>query len=227
MIKAEGLSMWYGSTRALEDASFEVNQGEVLGLLGPNGAGKSTTLKILTTFIYPTSGRFEVDGIDAAEDPLAVRRKIGYLPETAPLYVGHDGRASTWGSSALPAASRGARLSDRRDIVVGECGLSSVYNRRPIGHLSKGYRQRVGLAQALIHDPEIVILDEPTSGLDPLQIVGIREPWSSGLGERTRRSCSRPTSSRRSRPFSDRVMIINEGRIIAERRPRPSSRRAR
>jgi ABC-2 type transport system ATP-binding protein len=222
VIEASNLSMSYGSVRALEDASFEVRSGEVLGLLGPNGAGKTTTLKILTTFIQPTSGRVVVDGIDAAEDPLAVRRKIGYLPETAPLYV--DMLVGEYLAFVGRARGlEGRRLQERRVAVVESCGLPSVYYR-PIGQLSKGFRQRVGLAQALIHDPEIVILDEPTSGLDPLQIRGIR-----GLVRELARDKTVVFSThilQEIEAVSDRVMIMNEGRIIAEGSPRSLEERA-
>ena len=215
MIHAEHLSLWYGRTRALFDASFDVRQGEVLGLLGPNGAGKSTTLKILTTYLQPNEGRVLVDGTDVALDPIAVRRRMGYLPETAPLYpemtvaeyLSFCGRAR---------GLSGRRLAQRSDAVVADCGLESAWNR-PIAHLSKGFRQRTGLAQALIHDPDILVLDEPTSGLDPLQILEIRR-------------LIRELSARKTILFSthvlqeidavsDRVMIINEGRIIAQGTP--------
>ncbi|MEM7244747.1 MAG: ATP-binding cassette domain-containing protein [Acidobacteriota bacterium] len=212
MIKAEHLSMWYGNFRALHDASFELQQGEVLGLLGPNGAGKSTTLKILTTFITPTEGRVLVDGVDVADDPIAARQKIGYLPETAPLYL--DMMVSEY--LAFVGSARGIASGDiakRRAAVVERCGLEAVYHR-PIGHLSKGYKQRVGLAQALIHDPEIVILDEPTSGLDPLQILGIRDLVRELARDRTVMFSTHILQEIEA--VSDRVMIINEGRIIAE-----------
>jgi ABC-2 type transport system ATP-binding protein len=222
VIQAEHLTMTYGATKALDDASFEVKSGEVLGLLGPNGAGKTTTLKILTTFIVPTSGRVVVDGVDALEEPLAVRRRIGYLPETAPLYadmmvdeyLGFVGRAR---------GVDGARLAERKTDVVHACGLEGVLTR-PIAHLSKGFRQRTGLAGALIHDPDILILDEPTSGLDPLQILGIRD-----LIKRLARTKTVLFSThilQEIEAVSDRVMIINEGRIIAEGTPGALQQRA-
>ena len=211
MIQAENLSMAYGSVKALSGASFHVGRGEVLGLLGPNGAGKTTTLRILTTVLRPSSGRVLIDGIDAGQDPLAARRRIGYLPESAPLYVDMEvaaylafvGRARGLAGTALRSAvSR----------VVADCALESVYYR-PISQLSKGFRQRVGLAQALIHDPDILILDEPTSGLDPLQILGIRE-----LIKRLARAKTILFSThilQEVQAVSDRVMILSEGRIVA------------
>jgi ABC-2 type transport system ATP-binding protein len=215
VIQAEKLSMSYGSVRALTDATFEVRRGEVLGLLGPNGAGKTTTLRILTTAMSPTSGRVLVDGVDAAADPIAVRRRIGYLPETAPLYVDMpvgDYLAFVGSARGL----KGARLRQRQDDVVANCGLESVFYR-PIAHLSKGFRQRTGLAGALIHDPDVLVLDEPTSGLDPIQILGIR-----GLIRSLARSKTILFSThilQEIQAVSDRVMIMNEGRIVASGEP--------
>lgn len=222
MIQAENLSMAYGSVQALTGASFEVRQGEVLGLLGPNGAGKTTTLKILTTYLVPATGRVVVDGIDAAVDPIGVRRRIGYLPETAPLYV--DMPVADYLSFAGRARGiAGRNLAARRDAVTMACGLESVYYR-PIAHLSKGYRQRVGLAQALIHDPDVLILDEPTSGLDPIQILGIRELIRSLARAKTIIFSTHILQEIQA--VSDRVMIINEGRIIASGTPAELERRA-
>jgi ABC-2 type transport system ATP-binding protein len=180
--------------------------------LGPNGAGKTTTLRILTTFIHPSGGKVVIDGVDAAEDPIAVRRKIGYLPETAPLYqdmMVHEYLEFVGRARGLA----GPQLARRLDAVVGACALEGVYTR-PIAHLSKGYRQRTGLAQALIHDPDILILDEPTSGLDPLQIMGIRDLVRS-LG-RTKTVLFSTHILQEVEAVSDRIMIMNEGRIIAE-----------
>lgn len=174
MIEAKGLSKSYGETRALRDASFRIAKGEIVGLLGPNGAGKTTAMKILTGFLVPDSGQALVDGIDVVGEPLAVQSRIGYLPENAPLY--HDMLAGDYLAFVArmrgldPAA--GARRSIRN--AVGECGIGDVLGR-PIGQLSKGYRQRVGLAASILHDPEILILDEPTTGLDPNQIVEVRD----------------------------------------------------
>jgi ABC-2 type transport system ATP-binding protein len=214
--------MSYGSVKALTDASFEVRQGEVLGLLGPNGAGKTTTLKILTTSLHPSSGKVFVDGADISADPVAVRRRIGYLPETAPLYV--DMLVDDY--LAFVGAARGlsgARLRERREAVAITCGLQPVFHR-PISQLSKGFRQRVGLAQALIHDPDILILDEPTSGLDPLQILGIRDLVRSLARHKTILFSTHILQEIDA--VSDRVMIMNNGRIIASGTPTELQQRA-
>ncbi len=222
MIDARNLSMWYGPVRALNDVSFEVRSGEVLGLLGPNGAGKSTTLKILTTYIQPSEGRVVIDGVNAAEDPLAIRRRIGYLPETAPLYP--DMQVGEYLDFVGRARGlQGRRLALQSDEVVGRCALETVFHR-PIGHLSKGFKQRVGLAQALIHDPDILILDEPTSGLDPLQILGIRELIRELSEDKTVLVSTHVLQEIEA--VSDRVMIMNEGRVIATGSPKELEERA-
>jgi len=222
VITAEHLSLSYGRTRALADASFEVRQGEVLGLLGPNGAGKSTTLKILTTFLQPDQGRVVVDGVDAAVDPVAVRRRMGYLPETTPLYPEMT-VAEYLGFCGHARGLAGRTLARRCDAVVADCGLESAWNR-PIAHLSKGFRQRVGLAQALVHDPDILVLDEPTSGLDPLQILEIRRLILELAARKTILFSTHVLQEIDA--VSDRVMIINEGRIIAQGTPAELQRRA-
>ena len=173
MITLENVSKRYGPVLAVNEVSFTIDKGEVIGLVGPNGAGKTTTMKMITGYLVPTAGRITVDGDDVVADPRPVQAKIGYLPEHAPLYPempvqdylmfmgrmrGHDG----------------ARLRERLAFVVDACGLRTVITR-PIKHLSKGFRQRVGISQAIIHDPSILILDEPTSGLDPNQIIEIRD----------------------------------------------------
>mgnify|MGYP002409996587 FL=1 len=173
MVEARSLSKSYGQTRALTDLSFKISRGEVVGFLGPNGAGKTTTMKILTGFLRPSAGQALVGGVDVAEDPLATRARIGYLPESAPLY--NDMMVLDF----LEYASdlRGVPREGRREklkAICQRCGLLEVLGK-DIGHLSKGFRQRVGLAQAIVHDPDLIILDEPTSGLDPNQIVEIRE----------------------------------------------------
>ena len=173
MIEAHGLGKSYGSFVALKNASFELRKGEILGLLGPNGAGKSTTMKILTCFIAPTSGTALIGGVDVFDDPLEVRRMVGYLPETTPLYT--DMRVLEY--LDFVAKMRGFNHADGRkriQKVVEETSLSEVIGQE-IRSLSKGFRQRVGLAQALVHEPPILILDEPLSGLDPNQAAEIRE----------------------------------------------------
>ena len=212
MIKAEGLTMHYGPVTALEDVSFEVNQGEIVGLLGPNGAGKSTTMKILTTYLHPTSGAAKVGGIDVLENPLGVRKIIGYLPEVLPLYMDME-VCEYLHFVARARGVTGARLKERMDAVLDQCGLRPVY-RKLIRELSKGYRQRTGLAQALIHDPSIVILDEPTSGLDPHQIVEVRD-----LVRELARGKTVILSThilQEVEATADRIVIINQGRIVGD-----------
>src|SRR6185295_4677726 len=164
--------MSYGFVRALDGATFKAERGEVVGLLGSNGAGKTTTMRILTTYLVPTAGSATVAGFDVVKDPLEVRKRIGYLPESLPLYLAMEVRECL----AFVGRARGlsgAKLKERIDWVVAKCSLEPMFHS-PVLTLSKGYRQRTALAQALIHDPEVVILDEPTTGLDPHQIVEIR-----------------------------------------------------
>jgi ABC-2 type transport system ATP-binding protein len=165
MISATGLTKQFGAVRALDNVTFDVNRGEVVGFLGPNGAGKSTTMRVLTCFIAPTAGTAKVNGFDVFEDPLAVRRSLGYLPQRAPLY----GDMSVQEYLLFAAQIRGmdeSKFKSRIGKVIEVCGLAQALGKQ-ISHLSHGYRQRVGLGQALIHDPAILILDEPTSDLDP------------------------------------------------------------
>lgn len=172
MIQVRDLTKDYGETRALHRVTFTIDRGQVVGLLGHNGAGKTTLMKILVGFLLPTSGDASVGGFDVVTDPRAVQEKVGYLPENAPLYhemLVQDFLGFCADMRRLPLAAK----KDGLERVVHDCGLAEVLTR-PIGHLSKGYRQRVGLAAAMIHDPEILILDEPTSGLDPTQIAEIR-----------------------------------------------------
>jgi len=214
MIQVKNMSKVFGPTRALDRISFEVGDRQILGFLGPNGAGKSTAMKIITTYISPTEGTVLVDGLDVAQDPLAVRRKIGYLPETNPLYgemqvdeyLRFCGRAR---------GLSGGELSRRMDYVVDRCGLKMVFKRN-IRELSKGFKQRTGLAQALIHDPEILVLDEPTSGLDPMQIIEIRKLIQELAAEKTVIFSTHILQEVSS--TTDRVIIINMGRIIADGR---------
>ncbi len=173
MIQVERLTKQYGSVKAIERISFSVGRGEIVGLLGPNGAGKTTTMRILTTFLAPTSGTAVLAGHDVLDEPLEVRRKVGYLPENVPLYnemrvkeyLRHRAKLKD-----VPRSKRRPAVSE----VISRCRLADV-ETRVIGHLSRGFRQRVGLAEAMIHDPDILILDEPTSGLDPIQIRDLRE----------------------------------------------------
>ncbi len=172
MIEARGLTKRYGDLLAVDDVSFSVGAGEVVGFLGPNGAGKTTTMRILTGFVPATDGTASISGHDIFEDPLAARRAIGYLPESPPLYPEMDVRNYLKYVAKLKDVPRDRR-PEAVDRAMEQCGLSDVH-RRVIGSLSKGYRQRVGLAQAIVHDPPVLILDEPTVGLDPIQIREIR-----------------------------------------------------
>jgi ABC-2 type transport system ATP-binding protein len=172
VIEASGLSKRYGDLVAVDDVSFSVQPGEVVGFLGPNGAGKTTTMRILTGFLPPTDGRAVIDGHDIFSDPLAARRAIGYLPESPPVYPEMSVEDYLLYVSKLKDVPRRQRRS-AVDRALERCGLTDV-RRRVIGALSKGFRQRVGLAQAIVHDPPVMILDEPTVGLDPIQIREIR-----------------------------------------------------
>ncbi len=172
MIEVERLTRHYHSARAVDRVSFAVGRGEIVGLLGPNGAGKTTTMRMLTTFLAPTSGRAVLAGHDVLDEPLEVRKQVGYLPENVPLYPEMRVREYLDYRSRLKDVPRSRRRS-AIDDVLEKCRLRDV-DGRVIGHLSKGYRQRVGLAEAMLHDPDILILDEPTAGLDPMQIREVR-----------------------------------------------------
>lgn len=209
-IAVHELTKRYGDTVALDGLSFSVEPGEVVGFLGPNGAGKSTTMRILTGFLSPTSGRAEVDGFDTVEDSLEVRRRIGYLPEHAPVYAEmrvDDYLRFVCRARSLPRSEHDRRIAD----TAGQVGLTDVL-RRPIHELSKGYRQRVGLAQALVHDPPILVLDEPTTGLDPNQIAGIRELVRE-IGQ-TRTVLLSSHILQEVQAVCGRVLIVDQGRIV-------------
>ncbi len=212
MISANELTMYYGPVLALDNASFEVRPGEVVGLLGPNGAGKSTAMKILTTYLYPTSGGATVSGHNILTEPLEVRRKIGYLPEILPLYMDMEVR-DYLAFVGRARALNGERLTLRTDWVVERCGLGPMY-RKLIRELSRGFRQRTALAQALIHDPEVVILDEPTTGLDPHQIIEIRELIRELASEKTVILSTHILHE--AEAVSDRLVIISRGRIVGD-----------
>jgi ABC-2 type transport system ATP-binding protein len=212
MIQAQKLTMHYGPVVALRGVSFEVKEGEIVGLLGPNGAGKSTCMKILTTYLHPTKGTATVSGFDVLEKPLEVRKITGYLPEILPLYMDMEVRSYLDFVGKARGLS-GARLKERTDAVLEECGLRSAY-RRVIRELSKGYKQRTALAQALIHDPDIILLDEPTSGLDPHQIVEIRR-LIRGLAKGKTLILSTHILQE-VEATADRIVIINQGRIVGD-----------
>lgn len=212
MIRVESLCKNYGPARALRGVSFEVARGEVVGFIGPNGAGKSTTMKILTGYLLPTSGQAWIDGLDVVARSLEVRRRIGYLPESTPLY----GEMTVRDYLHFAAEIRGVRGSSVRpavDRVVELCGLAGVFGKN-ILELSKGYRQRVGLAQAMVHQPDLLILDEPTSGLDPNQIVEVR-----ALIQRLGREHTVILSTHYLQEVEaacTRVIVIDRGTIVAD-----------
>lgn len=211
MIEVENLTKYYGEIRGIEDISFSIEKGEITGFLGPNGSGKTTTMRILTCFFPPTRGRAKVAGYDVIENPIEVRKRIGYMPETVPLYP--DMKVTTYLN--FVAESKGMERRQRKrkvSEIMGQCGIVEVAHRL-VGNLSKGYRQRVGLAQALINDPEVLILDEPTIGLDPKQVVEIRNFIKDLAGERTIILSTHilPEVS----VTCKKVIIIHEGSIVA------------
>ncbi|MGD0589325.1 MAG: ATP-binding cassette domain-containing protein [Bacteroidota bacterium] len=211
-IAVRNLTKYYDTEKAVNDISFDVKTGEILGFLGPNGAGKTTTMKIITCYMPPTSGSVEVEGFDIAEHSLEVRKKIGYLPEMNPLYLDMNVLEYLEYSARLHGL-KDALLKSRLKEMIDVCGIA-VVRHKDIGELSKGFRQRVGLAQAMIHDPEVLILDEPTSGLDPNQIVEIRN-----LIRQLGRAKTVVLSTHiltEVQATCDRVIIINDGRIVAD-----------
>ncbi len=215
MIRIEGLTKRYGSTEALRGLSFEVPRGQVVGFLGPNGAGKSTTMRILAGYVTATSGKAFVGDVDVSADPVAARKLIGYLPENNPLYeemMVVDFLRFIADVRGVPNDVRTARIKS----AVERCGLTSVLGK-DISQLSKGYRQRVGLAQAILHEPDLLILDEPTSGLDPNQIVEIRNLIRDLGKEKTVILSTHILSEVQS--TCSRVLIINDGRLAADDSP--------
>ncbi len=211
MLEAQDLCMHYGPVVAVSGVSFTVKSGEILGLLGPNGAGKTTILKILSTQIVPTAGSVRINGIDVLQDPVRARAYFGYLPETPPLYTDMEVKEYL----EFVAAARGltaTRKKERLEWVIEACGLESVF-RKPVGELSKGFRQRVGLAQALIHDPPVLILDEPTTGLDPLQITEMRTL----IRELSRKKAVIFSTHilQEVEALADRILILSQGRQVA------------
>lgn len=215
MIEVVGLTKRYGPTLAVSDVSFEVQKGEVLGFLGPNGAGKTTTMRVITGYLSPSEGKVRVAGYDIVDEPLEAKRRTGYLPETPPVYPD---------MTVVEYLSFVARIKGvaRKDIksriteVSEKCAVTDV-QRRQIGKLSKGYRQRVGLAQALIHNPDVLILDEPTAGLDPKQIIETRELIKGLAGQHTVVLSTHilPEVSK----TCQRVLVISQGKIVASGTP--------
>ena len=212
MIEVTHLTKTYGSITAVDDVSFQVATGEAAGFLGPNGAGKTTTMRILTGFMPATSGTVTVDGFDVFRDSFEVRKRIGYLPETPPLYLEMTVRSYLRHVGRLKSLP-GAQIKACADRVIEECGLEEVSGRL-CGHLSKGYRQRVGLAQALIHQPAVLVLDEPTVGLDPAQIIEIRALIRSLTTDRTVILSTHILPE--VQQICQKVVLINGGRIALE-----------
>ena len=211
MIEVKNLTKYYGAAAGIDDVSFRVNKGEILGLLGPNAAGKTTTMRILTCYMPPTSGTASIGGVDVFEDPLSVRKQIGYLPESVPLY--HDMRTVEYLSYRAKLREMPVKeIRKRVDYVLEKCGINDIKNSI-IGTISKGYRQRVGLAGALVSDPPILILDEPTIGLDPRQIREIRELIKELGGSHTILLSSHILPE--VEMVCGRVIIIDRGKVIA------------
>ncbi len=211
MIELEKVCKNYGLTKALIDVTFKIEKGQIVGFVGPNGAGKTTAMKIITTYTAPTSGTAKVGGYDVLENPLEVRELVGYLPETVPLYS--DMLVDEYLRFIGEARHLNGKFKKRYDWVVQAAGLEPVLHRK-IGVLSKGFKQRTCLAQALIHDPDVLILDEPTSGLDPLQIIGIRKLVKNLAHEKTIILSTHILPEVAT--ISDRILVINDGRIVAD-----------
>jgi ABC-2 type transport system ATP-binding protein len=211
MIKVEGLTKRYARNIAVDNISFEVEKGQIVGFLGPNGAGKTTTMRVLTCFMPPTSGLATVAGFDVQQNPMEVKRRIGYLPETPPLYPDMEvveyldfvGRIK-----GIPSAN----LAKRIDEVAEKCAVKDV-RKKLIGKLSKGYRQRVGLAQAILHNPDVLILDEPTSGLDPHQIIETRDLIKGLAGDHTIILSTHILPE--VEQICEKVIIIAKGKVVA------------
>ena len=210
-IEIKEVTKLYGVQKALNNVSFAINKGEIIGLLGPNGAGKSTLMKIITSFITPNSGTVLINGVDVQEDELTTRQKVGYLPENNPLYL--DMYVREYLAFVLKMYKTSFDIKSRVEEMVVLTGLKEESHKK-IGALSKGYRQRVGLAQALIHDPEILILDEPTSGLDPNQLVDIRNIISE-LGKQKTIILSTHIMQE-VEALCNRVIIIHKGKVVAD-----------
>lgn len=212
MIEAVGLSKEYGQFAATQDISFSVPRGQVAAFLGPNGAGKSTTMKLLTGFLAPTRGVARIGGFDVSTDRLKAAEILGYLPENGPLYLEMTPAEILDFLGSARGMSR-SRLNERLEFVANKCSLKGVWGK-PISKLSKGYRQRVGMAQALLHDPQVLILDEPTSGLDPNQTHDVRELILSLA--KTKTILLSTHILQEVRAVCSRVILINEGRLVLD-----------
>ena len=210
MIQIENLVKDYGTLRAVDHINFEINDGEILGFLGPNGAGKTTTIRMITCFLSPTAGNISVGEINVLDNPIEIKKMIGYLPEHNPLYT----EMTVHDYLKFAAEVRGVKnFKKRLKEVSDKCGLHGII-QKPINTLSKGYKQRVGIAQAILHDPKILILDEPTSGLDPNQIVEIRELIKELGKEKTLILCSHILQEVQA--VCDRIVILNKGKVVAD-----------
>ncbi|MDH5562243.1 MAG: ATP-binding cassette domain-containing protein [Nitrospirota bacterium] len=211
MIDVQHVTKRYGQVTALDDISFSIPKGEIVAFLGPNGAGKTTTMRILTGFMPPTSGKVRIAGFDCLEEPWEVKKHIGYLPETPPLYLELTVREYLTFVGRIKRLEP-EQLQERMRIIVKQTGLSDVQGR-VIGHLSRGYRQRVGLAQALLHNPPVLILDEPTTGLDPNQIIEIRDLIKNLAGSHTIILSTHLLAE--ATAICQKVIIIHQGHIMA------------
>lgn len=210
-IKVASLTKIYGTQKAVDEISFEIKKGEIVGFLGPNGAGKSTTMKMITGYLPPTSGMAEVCGFDIQKEPMEVRKRVGYLPEANPLYPDMYVREYLEFSAGIHKLGKEAK--QRIEQMIALTGLGKEAHKK-IGMLSKGYKQRVGLAQAMLHDPEVLILDEPTSGLDPNQLVEIRDLITNIGKEKTVLLSTHIMQEVQA--MCSRVIIISSGRIVAD-----------
>lgn len=215
MIQLKQVSKSYGGTKAVDNIDLSIPSGEILGFLGPNGAGKTTTMRMITCYMPPTSGTITIDGMSVDDQSLEVRKKIGYLPEMAPVYPDMNVVDYLEYVSDLREIDKDKRRG-RIKQIIGQCGLDKVLGK-DIGQLSKGYRQRVGLAQAMIHDPDILILDEPTAGLDPNQIVEIRNLIKEIGREKTVILSTHILSEVQA--TCSRIIIINQGKVVADNTP--------
>lgn len=210
MIQLKNLVKDYGTLRAVDHINFEINEGEILGFLGPNGAGKTTTIKMITGYLSPSDGNIFVGDLNVLDHPIEIKKKIGYLPEHNPLYT----EMTVYDYLKFVAEIRELQnFKQRLKEVIDKCGLHGII-AKPINTLSKGYKQRVGLAQAILHDPEILILDEPTSGLDPNQIIEIRELIKELGKEKTLILCSHILQEVQA--VCDRIIILNKGKVVAD-----------
>lgn len=216
MIEAEGLSKYYGPFVAIKDISFSIPQGQIVAFLGPNGAGKSTTMKILTGYLAPSEGHAKIAGLDVRTERLEVAKKLGYLPENGPLYQEMTPMELLEFFGEARGIAQNGELRKQIDRVIEQCALQEVVEK-PIDKLSKGFRQRVGLAQALLHDPEVLIMDEPTAGLDPNQIREFRKNIKE-LG-RTKTILLSTHILQEVNAVADRVIFVNEGKLVFDGTP--------